>query len=108
MLWAFGNYSRFVRPGAVRYAMSIPTAEEDPYGVLASAYRNADGTWVCVAINYSTKEQPFTLTLSDSQKLLWIPYRTSDTEGETLKPLAPTDGHTTLAPRSITTFVTHK
>ena len=108
LLWAFGNYSRFVRPGATRYDMSIPTAEEDPYGVLASAYQNVDGTWVCVAINYSTKEQPFTLTLSDGQKHQWTPYRTSDTEGETLKPLTPTDGHAVLAPRSITTFVTRK
>ena len=83
LMWALGNYSRFVRPGAVRYDISSKE-KEDPYGVMVSAYKNQDGTWVVAT---------------------WQPYRTSDAEGETLKPLAPCDGTATLAPRSITTFV---
>ena len=105
LLWCLGNYSRFVRPGAVRYEVSSPK-KENPYGVMVSAYRNEDRSWVVVAINYSNKEQPFTVCLgSPEAKVSWQPYRTSDKEGETLKPLAPIDGSTTLAPRSITTFV---
>lgn len=93
LLWALGNYSRFVRPGAVRYDVEGP---EDPYGLMVSAYRNQDGTWVVVAINYSQREQPFSVAGR------WRAYRTSDAEGETLRPVpvAPL-----LPPRSITTFV---
>ena len=105
LLWCLGNYSRFIRPGAVRYDIKCDR-REDPYGVMASAYQNSDGSWVCVAINYSEKEQPFFLGFDlVGTKTTWQPYRTSDMEGETLKPLAPTDGHTLLSPRSITTFV---
>lgn len=123
LLWALGNYSRFVRPGAVRYDMvtssspwrkdyledGVVAIPEDPYGVMASAYRNTDGSWVCVAINYSPDEQPFTLHLSDipapADTIRWNLYRTSDVPGETLKPVGTTGSSTTLPPRSITTFV---
>ena len=93
LLWSLGNYSRFVRPGAVRYDVEGP---EDPYGLMVSAYRNQDGTWVVVAINYSQREQPFSVAGH------WRAYRTSAAEGETLRPVpvAPQ-----LPPRSITTFV---
>lgn len=114
LLWCLGNYSRFVRPDAVRYEVTSKE-KEDPYGVMVSAYQNKDGSWVVVAINYSDKEQPVTLCFGKTEThtvdrgfpsaIIWQPYRTSDVEGETLKPLVTTDGNTTLAPRSITTFV---
>ena len=106
LLWALGNYSRFVRPGAVRYEVDGP---EDPYGLMVSAYRNVDGSWVVVAINYSEKEQPFVPSFSvggdsatTSSVLSWRSYRTSDVDGETLRPVAVTP---MLPSRSITTFV---
>jgi O-glycosyl hydrolase len=106
LLWALGNYSRFVRPGAVRYEVDGP---EDPYGLMVSAYRNVDGSWVVVAINYSEKEQPFVPSFSVggdsatvSSALSWRSYRTSDVDGETLRPVAVTP---ILPSRSITTFV---
>jgi O-Glycosyl hydrolase len=93
LLWALGNYSRFVRPGAVRYDVDGP---ENPYGLMVSAYRNVDGTWVVVAINYSENQQPFSIAGQ------WRCYRTSDVEGETLRPVPVSS---TLPPRSITTLV---
>ena len=102
LLWALGNYSRFVRPGAQRYEVS---GEEDPYGLMVTAYQNADGTWVTVAINYSNSPQEFTLKMSDGKSRQWVAYRTSDVEGENLKPVGEDEGHTTLPSRSITTFV---
>ena len=58
LMWTLGNYSRFIRPGARRYAMSVTDGgklvadgDTQPYGVMTSAYRNADGSWVVVAIN---------------------------------------------------------
>lgn len=103
LLWALGNYSRFIRPGAVRYNITSEQ-EEDPYGLMVSAFRNQDNSWVVVAINYSQEEKPFNITI-EKDKNKWQPYRTSDVDGETLKPLAPCKGATKLPPRSITTFV---
>ena len=104
LMWALGNYSRFVRPGAVRHEVSC-SEPFNPYGVMCSAYRNADGRWVVVAINYGKEDCPFTLRLSNNTSQNWQMYRTSDVEGETLKPVGVTERQTTLPSRSITTFV---
>lgn len=102
LLWALGNYSRFIRPGAVRYDIEGP---EDPYGLMVSAYRNTDGRWVVVALNYGDKEAAMNLSVDDGRARQWLAYRTSDAEGETLRPSGIVAGSTTLSPRSITTFV---
>ena len=104
LLWALGNFSRFIRPGAVRYEVSSPK-QEDPFGLMVSAYQNEDDKWVCVAINYSDKPQDFKLSFSDKKKHSWQIYRTSDTEGENLKPIGICKGKTQLSARSISTFV---
>ena len=104
LLWALGNFSRFVRPGAVRYEVSSPK-QEDPFGLMVSAYQNEDGKWVCVAINYSDKPQDFKLSFSDKKKHSWQIYRTSDAEGENLKPIGICKEKTQLSARSISTFV---
>lgn len=102
LLWAMGNYSRFVRPGAVRYEVE---GAEDPYGLMVSAYRNTDGRWVVVALNYADEAAAFDCSVSDGRPRRWRLYRTSDVEGETLKPVGTATGSTTLPPRSITTLV---
>ena len=104
LLWALGNFSCFVRPGAVRYEVSSPK-QEDPFGLMVSAYQNEDGKWVCVAINYSDKPQDFKLGFPDKKKHIWQIFRTSDTEGENLKPIGICKGKTQLSARSISTFV---
>lgn len=110
LMWCLGNYSRFIRPEAVRYDITakdcegnmMKDGETQQRGVMASAYRNADGSWVVVAINYSEAARPFSI---DGVEGLWTMYRTSDAEGESLKPVGTTTGKTTLEPKSITTFV---
>jgi len=102
LLWAFGNFSRFVSEGAVRYEVTNHT---DKDGVMLSAYKNSDGSWVVVAINYSEKAKPLKLKMSDGSRHQWRLYRTSDAEGETLKPVGTAGMSTTLPARSITTFV---
>jgi len=53
MLWAMGNYSRFVRPGMQR--IDVDAASE---GLLASGYKDAHkGTLVLVFINESAEEK---------------------------------------------------
>ena len=102
LLWALGNYSRFVRPGAVRYEVDGP---EDPYGLMVSAYRNTDGRWVVVALNYADTQADFDFSVNDGQPHRWQLYRTSDVDGETLKPINIVEGSTTLPSKSITTLV---
>jgi O-glycosyl hydrolase len=101
LLWALGNYSRFVRPGAVRHELS---GEEDPYGLMATAYRNTDGRWVLVVINYGGQPRTIDITSTD-KKHQWTLYRTSDTEGENLLPVGKCQGRAVLPARSITTWV---
>lgn len=103
LLWALGNYSRFVRPGAVRH--DISGTSDDPWGLMLTAFHNTDGRWVVVAINYSNEERPLSITLSDGTQPRWQAYRTSDAEGETLKPVSTDNDANRLPPRSITTFV---
>ena len=104
LLWALGNYSRFIRPGAVR--LEVAGGDGDPFGVMLSAYRNADGSLVFVAINYSETAQHIALEgLPQKNKLQT--YRTSDAEGESLKPVGTTKANKIALPaKSITTFIT--
>ena len=72
---------------------------------MVSAYKNQNGKWVCVAINYADDPQDFQLSFSDKKKRKWQIYRTSDAEGENLKPIGYCKGKTRLSARSISTFV---
>ena len=113
LMWAMGNYSRFIRPGAQRYDIATTSADgkqieegfNDPYGVMCSAYQNADGKWVIVAINYAEDVKPVNFKLDNQEKKNWQMYRTSDISAESLAPVGTCDGNTLLAPRSITTFI---
>ncbi len=58
-LWAYGNYSRFVRPGAVRIGASSSTGAVD-----LSAFKNTNGTVAIVALNTGTGADPITYSLS--------------------------------------------
>ncbi len=113
LLWAVGNYSRFVRPCARRYDLVVTEngtvlkeGDTDPRNVMLSAYRNVDGRWVIVAVNYSEGYRVVRLSVGGKQ-LRWKVYRTSEVEGENLKPVGDSDGDTSLEPQSVTTFVSY-
>ena len=111
LMWTMGNFSRFVRPGAVRLDVE-GTMEID--GLMLSAYKNTDGTLVIVAINYSTDDRPISINLSQLSTFNYplstiTAYRTSDVEGENLKNIGKVDLKNALLPaRSVTTFVVEK
>jgi O-glycosyl hydrolase len=116
LMWTLGNYSRFIRPEAVRYEMSasdrygrmVKDGCTDTTGVMCSAYRNADGTWIMVAINYSQQKRQLNLLFNDRTKMKWRIYRTSDKEGEMLAPVGTCqNSQIILQPRSVTTFVSY-
>ena len=116
LLWTFGNFSRFVRPGAVRHEITVRDAEgkvcdegwNEPYGVMCSAYRNANGRWSVVVINYSSESRQIDIRLDSRKQVKWRAYRTSDVKDENLKPTGVMSGEITLPPRSVTTLLEDK
>jgi O-glycosyl hydrolase len=103
-LWAFANYSRFVRPGAVR----IGTSTSD--GALEiTAFRNLDGSVAIVVLNTAASAQTasFSLRHTGASGRAAIPYLTDDTHGTAAQqPLAIHRGSftATLPARSLVTY----
>ena len=58
-LWAFANYSRYVRPGAVRIGATTSSGAVD-----LTAFKNTDGSIAVVALNTGTSADPVTYSLS--------------------------------------------
>lgn len=102
-----GNFSRFIRPGARRVEVECDGLEEatDPTGLMVSAYENADGSRVVVIINYA--EMPSEVSPDWGGRTCWRAYRTSDAEGENLKPVGETRGRekVVIPARSVVTLV---
>lgn len=65
LLWALGNFSRFVRPGMVRIDVQINNGlslAEQAVDLQVSAYKNTgNGKTVLVFINHKTEDRPVTL-----------------------------------------------
>ncbi|GGA75329.1 xylanase [Flavobacterium palustre] len=79
LLWAFGNYSRFVRPGMIRLQIENQKKEED---IMLTAYKDvANKKLVIVAINNSNSIKTCNLNLSGNTlvKKTLTPYTTSET-----------------------------
>ena len=118
LLWAMGNYSRFIRPGAKRLQVGIATQQQqievtaatNPKALMCSAYENTDGSKVIVVINYDTKEHTFCFKMDTDKAQTWAVYRTSDQNNENLSLVEKQFNNSTstvLQARSITTFVTN-
>ena len=59
----------------------------DPDGLMVSSYRDeAARTLVIVAVNYSSQPQDIKFDVKNAGVKSFIPYTTSDTEGDNLKP----------------------
>ncbi|SDN03981.1 glycoside hydrolase family 30 protein [Siphonobacter aquaeclarae] len=101
LLWAMGNFSRFVRPGAVR----VSVTDTDPAdGLLVSSYRNTDNQLVTVLINSRPEAREVQLDQADRALAPVRVYETSETRD--LAPVTVSAGGTlTLAPRSVVTVI---
>jgi len=107
MLWALGNFSRFIRPDAQRVGV---TADEINIGnarqLMFSSYVNTNGEVVAVAINYSNADTEIMLGVKDREVANVKSYRTSAAVDENLKPVPVDDlSKVALPKRSVTTFV---
>lgn len=104
-MYAFGNFSRFVRPGWTRIGTTVPHSRN----VEVSAFKDpATGRFSIVAINHQTNGQPLDLSFNGFKAAEVVPYTTSDAlDLERGDPVATSSGHlvTSLPARSVTTFV---
>ena len=104
-LWAFANYSRFVRPGAIRIGAASANSSLD-----VTAFRNTDGSVSIVVLNTASTAQTasFSVRATGSASQVAIPYLTDNTNDVAAQaPLAVVHGSfgTTLPAGSLTTFV---
>jgi glucuronoarabinoxylan endo-1,4-beta-xylanase len=99
--WALGNWSKFVRPGFVRFA------SDDHDGVYITAFRNPSaGQCVIVCVNDAGASRNVTLSCATTQTV--TPWRTSSTQDlAALTPLSVGSGGNTvsLPNQTVTTFV---
>jgi O-glycosyl hydrolase len=103
-LWAFANYSRFVRPGAVRIGATSSNS-----GVDLTAFKNTDGSVAIVALNTATTADPMTFSLAGTGTAATVtPYLTSSASDTAAQPAIGVSGGAftaTLPARSLVTYV---
>jgi O-glycosyl hydrolase len=109
LLWAVGNFSRFIRPGSVRIELS---GANDKYGLMGSAYLNQEQDEVVIVfINMADDGQRVNfnfLNPATSQNVKTLtPYITSDLPGDDLKKYSDVNLDSTFVvpARSVVTFV---
>lgn len=109
LLWAFGNYSRFIRPGAIRIKVAYENFNKEKTlkdGVLISAYKNTNSDIVIVAINQKEKEIDIQLNRAAFSNFSIIGYVTDEKKDLTLLPKTTNDdGLIAISGKSITTLV---
>jgi O-glycosyl hydrolase len=106
MLWAMGNYSHFLRPGAVRVDLQVGAKDLDDQALLASAFQDvARHQLVTIVVNAGIHPVKMKLEVKNAVAGKTRPYVTS--AAGNLQPGSPTEGgrEVNLAPRSITTLV---
>jgi O-glycosyl hydrolase len=110
LLWAFGNYSRFVRPGMQR--VELIGQGHDVRGLMGSAYKDENAKRVAaVYVNMGATAQAVQLGISpgprDWRLKAVTPYVTSDREGDELKayPAAGPGQPVEIPARSVVTLV---
>jgi len=118
LMWALGNFSRFIRPGAKRLQVSafnskgklVKEGDTDPFALMVSAYLNKDKTPVVVVINYQDKPHVFDLKWTGVKPKVWNAYRTTDIPGDDLAPQKSLSygKKITVPARSVVTFVGKK
>ncbi|WP_324673225.1 glycoside hydrolase [Hymenobacter sp. GOD-10R] len=106
MLWALGNYSRYLRPGAVRVDARIDQASANDNQLLVSAYKNVTGKQlITVVVNSASTPTDLRLTLSQKKIGAVRTYTTSATADLQPGAVVKAGQLVHLAPRSITTLV---
>ncbi|MCJ8007123.1 glycoside hydrolase [Lederbergia wuyishanensis] len=105
LLWALGNYSRFVRPGAYRVDLQ---GANDKDGLMGSAYyKEEDNQLSIVLVNYSDETKPVQLNVDGlpGKVKQFKPYITSANDNLEQKNQFPAHKVFNVPPRSVVTLV---
>lgn len=106
MLWALGNFSRFIRPGAVRIGVQSEDLNESKSSLLVSAYRHpADNQLISVIINSGNEPEEIQMDFGGVELKDIRLYKTSKDENLWIDKEISDGGSFTVAPRTITTLV---
>lgn len=100
LLWALGNYSRFIRPGAKRISAELP---ENPQ-LKISAFQNKNGEIVIVILNRENSEKMIAIDLPGSSKKAKI-YETSEQNDLSYLGEIKINNDIEVASQSVTTLV---
>ncbi|MFD3002018.1 glycoside hydrolase [Pontibacter toksunensis] len=108
MLWALGNYSRFIRPGAIRVSAQLAGTKAGDDMLLASSYLdNEKKQLITVAVNAGTEPVKIKLDVKGVTIANTRPYVTTAEKSMEPGTLLSSDSDIILAPRSVTTLVAH-
>ena len=107
MLWALGNYSRFIRPGMIRVEASIP---QQAAGISVSAYiDDVSRKLVVVVVNASANEQKVSLLNGEGTSATSFTqcdmYITSESKNLQKQPASA--GQLSVGPQTVVTMVTN-
>jgi hypothetical protein len=112
LLWALGNYSRFINPGMYRYGIirsDNKLNEMAGDGLMVSGYSGNDGNEaVYVMVNYADHAYPVKVkTTASNEPVDMLVYTTSAISGENLKRSVPGDvaGILSIPARSVVTVI---
>jgi O-glycosyl hydrolase len=109
LLWALGNYSRFIRPGAKRLGVTSESLDVNNVSqLMISSYIDANNqNVITVIINNGNSDSSIEIRTEGVQINSWLPYITGPNDGEDLKPLSEINGdeHVIIPKRSIITLV---
>jgi len=100
LLWALGNYSRFIRPGAKRISAEYPENPE----VKISAFQNKNKELVAVILNRGDSEKMLKLNIPGGSEKAKV-YETSDRHDLNNLGEYKISDELKVAPRSVTTLV---
>lgn len=108
MFWAFGNYSRFIKPGMVR--VDLAGDKHDVLGLEGSAWLDrASNRIVVVYVNSARMPQRVILTVKNGNATPahWTAYVTSDAKGDDLREMDSVDAgqRVELPARSVVTLI---
>jgi hypothetical protein len=113
ILWALGNFSRFIRPGMQRIELRANTPE-DVNGVLGSAWLNpANGGIVIVFVNMKPQSQRVQIAFANigrsaSTAPMFTPYTTSAQDNLVQGPPVDASKELVLPLRSVVTLVSNR
>ncbi|MBC7417578.1 MAG: xylanase, partial [Pedobacter sp.] len=106
MLWALGNFSKFIRPGYQRIGVSSTALADDSKALLVSAYQNTKTKKiVTVVVNSSTQPLALKINFNGVDVSSLKPYVTSSTANLAPSPSLSTATTISIPPLAIVTLV---